>query len=112
MTATAFMRGAYKEADHPRSWPLAPVLLMPPVAIEALPMKKRKEIEEFLSKHPLSPAGRLRPRIGFKGTTWYALLGPNVQEGKVGFGPTPVTALRAFNRNFGRTASSDDAEQA
>ncbi len=89
----------------------APVILMSPVSIEALPTKKRKEIEEFLSKHPLSPAGRLRPRIGLNGTTWYALLGPNVQEGKVGFGPTPVTALRAFNRNFGRTGPVEEAQQ-
>jgi hypothetical protein len=76
---------------------------MSPVAIESLPSKSRKEAEEFLRKHPLSPAGRLRPRMGVQGSTWYALLGPNVQEGKVGFGATPVTALRAFNRNFGRT---------
>lgn len=82
---------------------------MSPVAIESLPSKSRKEAEEFLSKHPLSPAGRLRPRIGLRGSTWYALLGPNVQEGKVGFGATPVTALRAFNRNFGRTVSNDQA---
>jgi hypothetical protein len=81
---------------------------MSPVSIESLPSKSRKEIEDFLKKNPLSPAGRLRPRIGLKGTTWYALLGPNVQEGKVGFGATPVTALRAFNRNFGRTTPAAD----
>lgn len=84
-----------------------PVILMSPVAIESLPSKSRKEIEDFLRQHPLSPAGRLRPRMGLRGSTWYALLGPNVQEGKVGFGATPVTALRAFNRNFGRTSSND-----
>jgi hypothetical protein len=77
------------------------------MAIEALPSKSRKEIEAFLSEHPLSPAGRLRPRMGLRGSTWYALLGPNLQEGKVGFGATPVTALRAFNRNFGRTTAGD-----
>jgi hypothetical protein len=80
-----------------------PVTLITPIAIEALPSKLRRDIEDFLRIHPLSPAGRLRPRIGQSGTTWYALLGPNLQEGKVGFGATPVIALRAFNRNFGRT---------
>ncbi|MDQ6859960.1 MAG: hypothetical protein M3032_02215 [Verrucomicrobiota bacterium] len=44
--------------------------------------------------------------MGLKGTMWYALLGPNFQDGKVGFGASPVTALRAFNRNFGRAADS------
>ena len=82
---------------------------MSPVAIEALPSKSRKEIEDFLRKHPLSPAGRLRPRIGLNGSTWYALLGPNLQDGKSGFGATPVTALRAFNRNFGRTSVDQPA---
>ncbi len=83
------------------------MMLMSPVAIEALPRNARREVEEFLRTHPLSPAGRLRPRIGMRGSTWYALLGPNLHDGKVGFGATPVTALRAFNRSFGRTASSD-----
>lgn len=84
-------------------------LMMSPVAIESLPGKCRKEVEQFLDKNPLSPAGRLRPRMGLNGTTWYALLGRNLQEGKVGFGPTPVTALQAFNRNFGRTVSNEEA---
>ena len=83
--------------------------MMPPVAIESLPSKSRKEVEQFLQKHPLSPAGRLRPRIGLNGAMWYALLGPNLQEGKVGFGATPVTALLAFNRNFGRTSANEEA---
>ena len=84
-------------------------LMINPVAIESLPAQLRREVEQFLDLHPLSPAGRLRPRMGLNGTTWYALLGPNVQEGKVGFGATPVIALRAFNRNFGRTTASESA---
>src|SRR3712207_4769283 len=84
-------------------------LMMSPVAIESLPAKCRKEVEQFLDQHPLSPAGRLRPRMGLNGTTWYALLGRNLQEGKVGFGATPVTALQAFNRSFGRTVTSEQA---
>ena len=76
---------------------------MHPVAIELLPLKVRRDVEEFLRTHPLSPAGRLRPRVGRDGTTWYALLGRTLNDGKVGSGPTPVSALHAFNRNFGRT---------
>ena len=85
-------------------------LMISPVAIEMLPSKLRAEVEQFLKQHPLSPAGRLRPRMGLNGTTWYALLGPNLQEGKVGFGATPVIALRAFNRNFGRTTADEQAD--
>jgi len=84
---------------------------MMPIAIESLPAKNRKEVEQFLTEHPLSPAGRLRPRIGLNGKTWFALLGPNVEEGKIGFGPTPVTALHAFNRNFGRARNADGGLQ-
>ena len=73
-----------------------------PVAIEDIPSSSREEAEQFLKECPLSPAARLRPRLGKNGDTWLALLGPSLREGKVGFGPTPVMALRAFNRNFGR----------
>ena len=91
---------------------LAKLIRMNPVAIESLPSRQRREAEEFLRTHPLSPAGRLRPRIGRNGAMWYALLGRDLHDGKVGFGATPAVALEAFNRNFGRsdgeqTASAD-----
>lgn len=81
---------------------------MTPVAIESLPAKSRKEIEQFLKQHPLTPAGRLRPKIGLSGTMWFALFGPSVQDGKVGFGSTPIIALQAFNRSFGRTTRAGE----
>ncbi len=74
-----------------------------PVQIEALPLQCRKEVEQFLIENPVSPAARLRPRLGIDGGTWVALLGSSLQEGKAGFGLTPINALRAFNRDFGRT---------
>ncbi len=83
-----------------------------PVSIEDLPSSSREEADHFLKECPLSPAARLRPRLGKNGDIWVALLGSSVREGKVGFGPTPVMALRAFNRNFGRLSepSKDPSE--
>lgn len=80
------------------------------MAIESLPARFRQEVEQFLKEHPLSPAGRLRPRIGQSGGVWLALLGPSVQDGKVGLGPNPVSALHAFNRGFGRAIEKSTAE--
>ena len=72
--------------------------------IEALPAPLRAEVEQFLNERPLSPAGRLRPRIGRRGDNWLAVVGFSVEEGKVGIGATPVSALVAFNRGFGRVS--------
>ncbi len=83
---------------------------MTPLPIESLPAEVRKEVEKFLEEHPLSPAGRLRPRLGQTSGMWLALLGPSVQEGKVGFGTSPVSALRAFNRGFGRANEQPTVE--
>jgi hypothetical protein len=74
-----------------------------PVQIEALPLQCRKEVEQFLNEIPVTPAARLRPRLGIDGGMWVAVLGSSsLQEGKCGFGLTPINALRAFNRDFGR----------
>ncbi|MBA3385466.1 MAG: hypothetical protein H0T95_02385 [Chthoniobacterales bacterium] len=80
-----------------------------PVPIESLPATQRKEVEEYLRAHPLSPAGRLRPRIGRHGENWIALLGPSLADGKVGFGSSPTNALQAFNRGFGRATEAPPA---
>ena len=72
------------------------------VGIELLPEIFREEVEQFLKEHSLSPAGRLRPRMGRSGNMWLVVFGPSVQDGKTGLGSSPVDALRAFNRGFGR----------
>lgn len=76
-----------------------------PASIESLPAAARREVEKFLEEHPLTPAGRLRPRMGRDGDSWVAVLGPSVSDGKVGFGPSPTCALQAFNRGFGRVSA-------
>ncbi len=82
------------------------------ISIEALPDETRGPVEDFLRSAALSPAGRLRPRLRWNGDTWCALVGPNAEEGTAGFGPTPVEALRAFNRHFGRAGEETAADNA
>jgi len=36
----------------------------------------------------------------FRGDLWIALLGPSVEEGIVGIGPTVAAALRAFDAQY------------
>ncbi len=81
-----------------------------PAEIDNLPGPFRREVEKFLKEHPLTPAGRLRPYFLQRGETWLAFVGPSEKEGKSGFGPTPLTALHAFNRNFGRADGNGAAE--
>jgi hypothetical protein len=77
-----------------------------PVPIEKLPRHIRLEAESYLRAYALTPASRLRPKLGMNGDIWLAVVGPSVQEGVTGFGSSPVAALRAFNRNY--TASKPD----
>jgi len=41
-----------------------------------------------------------RPRLFFRGELWIALVGPSVEEGIVGIGPTVAAALRAFDMQY------------
>lgn len=41
-----------------------------------------------------------RPRLFFRSELWIALLGPNLEEGIVGIGPTVAAALRAFDARY------------
>ena len=60
----------------------------------------RDTIELYHRAHPRSPAAVRRPQLIRKGIVWIALLGPNVEEGIVGFGATIETALRAFDKQY------------
>lgn len=40
------------------------------------------------------------PVLFFRGDLWIALLGPSVEEGIVGIGPTVAAALRAFDAQY------------
>ena len=50
--------------------------------------------------HPGSPSAVRRPQLFFRGDLWIAVLGPSVEEGIVGIGPTVAAALRAFDTQY------------
>ena len=70
------------------------------LAIEELPAVVKEDVEAFLENHPRSPAARLRLRMGMVSDTWLAFIGPKLQLGTSGLGPTPCDALEDFNRHF------------
>jgi hypothetical protein len=70
------------------------------LAIEQLPYPIRDDVEEYLKKHPRSPAARMRPKIGMAGDLWLVFIGPELREGTSGLGRTPRDALEDFNLRF------------
>jgi len=67
---------------------------------EELPSTFREDVEDFLEAHPRSPAAQLRPKFGVVGSVWLAYIGPKLQRGCTGLGPTPRDALEEFNLRF------------
>jgi hypothetical protein len=59
-----------------------------------------EQMELYCQAHPGSPAAVRRPRLFVRGDLWVALLGPSVEEGIVGIGPTVTDALRAFDAQY------------
>src|SRR5947207_1441005 len=57
-------------------------------------------MELYCDTHPGSPSAARRPRLHFRGQLWIALMGPTVEEGIVGIGPTVEAALRAFDVQY------------
>jgi len=70
------------------------------LAIEELPVVIKKDVEDYLEKHPRSPAAQLRPRMGMVDDVWLAFIGPKLRPGASGLGATPLDALEDFNRQF------------
>ena len=70
------------------------------LAIEELPAVVKTDVQDFLENYPRSPAAPLRPRMGMVGDTWLAFIGPELQPGTSGLGPTPLHALEDFNLHF------------
>ena len=68
--------------------------------IDELPPIIREEVEDFLERHPRSPAAQLRPKLGVVGSVWLAYIGPKLQRGASGLGQTPRDALEDFNLRF------------
>src|SRR6266487_5416342 len=59
-----------------------------------------EQMELYCRAHPGSPAAVRRPQLFFRGELWIAVLGPSVEEGIVGIGPTVAAALRAFDSQY------------
>lgn len=58
------------------------------------------QTQQYCMEHPGSPSAVRRPQLFFRGDLWIALLGPNMEEGIVGIGPTVLAALRAFDVQY------------
>jgi hypothetical protein len=59
-----------------------------------------EQMELYCRARPGSPSALRRPQLFFRSELWIAVLGPSVEEGIVGIGPTVVAALRAFDVQY------------
>jgi len=59
-----------------------------------------EQMKHYCAAHPGSPSAVRLPQLFFRGDLWIALLGPNVEEGIVGIGPTVAAALHAFDAQY------------
>ena len=59
-----------------------------------------EQMQHYCVERPGSPSAVRRPQLFFRGDLWIALLGPNLEEGTVGIGPTIWAALRAFDAQY------------
>src|SRR5438105_10541941 len=59
-----------------------------------------EQMNEYFAAHPGSPSAVRRPQLFFRSDLWIALLGPTIEEGIVGIGPTVAAALRAFDAQY------------
>ena len=88
------------------------------VQIEEQPPIIREDVKDFLETHPRSPAAQLRPKFGVVGSVWLAYIGPKLQRGTSGLGPTPRDALRIstcayeplISRNGSRAGAGTEPE--
>jgi hypothetical protein len=60
----------------------------------------REEMQSYCLAHPRSPSAVRRPQLLSRGDLWIALLGPSVEKGIVGIGPSVEAALRAFDAQY------------
>ena len=59
-----------------------------------------EQMEIYGRAHPGSPSAVRRPQLFLRSELWIALLGPSIEEGIVGIGPTVEAALRAFDAQY------------
>jgi hypothetical protein len=60
----------------------------------------REEMQSYCLAHPRSPSAVRRPQLSSRGDLWIALLGPTLEKGIVGIGPSVDAALRAFDTQY------------
>jgi hypothetical protein len=63
-------------------------------------MAAMERMERYCAANPDSPSAARRPQLFLRSHLWIALLGPSVEEGIVGIGPTVEAALRAFDAQY------------
>src|SRR6202035_4414662 len=63
-------------------------------------MVAMERMERYCDAHPGSPSAARRPRLFLRSHLWIALMGPSVEEGIVGIGPTVEAALHAFDAQY------------
>ena len=59
-----------------------------------------EELLSYCLAHPSSPSAVRRPQLSIRDGLWIALLGPSVEKGIVGIGPSAKSALRAFDVQY------------
>jgi hypothetical protein len=59
-----------------------------------------EQMKHYCAAHPGSPSAVRGPQLFFRGELWIAVLGPSVEEGIVGIGPSIEAALRAFDAQY------------
>ena len=59
-----------------------------------------EQMDIYCAAHPNSPSAMRRPKLFVRSDLWIALLGPNIEEGIVGIGPSIAAALRAFDAQY------------
>ena len=59
-----------------------------------------EQMKHYCATHPGSPSAVREPQLLFRGELWIAVLGPSVEEGIVGIGPTVEAALHAFDSQY------------
>jgi hypothetical protein len=59
-----------------------------------------EQMQLYCAAHPGSPSAVRRPRLFFRSDLWIALLGPSIEEGIAGIGPTIAAALGAFDAQY------------
>jgi hypothetical protein len=59
-----------------------------------------EQMNQYCVSHPGSPSAVRRPQLFSRGDLWITLLGPSLEDGIVGIGPTVEAALRAFDVQY------------